>query len=90
MGFLGEGMEQLAQVWLAKNGLAVPQSNTKVSVNRNSPYIVAAWNFLVSLQAQDYVQLMWATDNTQIKIKSSAASPGPSVPGVILTVTQVA
>jgi hypothetical protein len=89
-GLSGGGSGTTAQIWLSKNGTAVPQSNTKISVNNNSPYIVAAWNFLVPLKAKDYVQLMWATDNTQIKIESSTATPGPSVPGAIVTVTQVA
>lgn len=89
-GLSGGGNGTTAQVWLDKNGTAVPQSNTKVTVNNNSPYVVAAWNFLVYLQANAYCRLMWATDNTQIKIETSSASPGPSVPSTIVTVTQVA
>jgi hypothetical protein len=86
----GGGNGTTAQVWLDKNGTAVPQSNTKVTVNNNSPYIVSAWNFLIYLKANQYCRLMWATDNTQIKIESSSASPGPSIPSAIVTVTQVA
>jgi hypothetical protein len=89
-GLSGGGNGTTAQVWLDKNGTAVPQSNTRVTVNNNSPYVVSAWNFLVYLKANQYCRLMWATDNTQIKIESSSASPGPSVPSAIVTVTQVA
>jgi hypothetical protein len=89
-GLSGGGNGTTAQVWLDNNGTAVPQSNTKVTVNNNSPYVVAAWNFLVYLKANHYCRLMWATDNTQIKIESSSASPGPAIPGSIITVTQVA
>jgi hypothetical protein len=89
-GLSGGGNGTTAQVWLDKQGTAVPQSNTKVTVNNNSPYVVAAWNFLVYLRAKQYCRLMWATDNTQIKIESSSASPGPAIPGSIITVTQVA
>jgi hypothetical protein len=32
---------------------------------------------------------MWATDNTQIKVETSSASPGPSIPSAIVTMTQV-
>ena len=86
----GGGNGITAQVWLDIDGTSVPQSNTKVSVNNNSPYVVAAWNFLVYLKATHYCRLMWATDNTQIKLESSSASPGPSIPATIVTVTQVA
>ena len=89
-GLSGGGSGTTAQVWLDIDGTSVPQSNTKVSVNNNSPYVVAAWNFLVYIKAKHYCRLMWATDNTQIKIESSSASPGPNVPGTIVTVTQVA
>jgi hypothetical protein len=89
-GLSGGGNGTTAQVWLDNNGTAIPQSNTKVTVNNNSPYVVAAWNFLVYLKANQYCRLMWATDNTQIKIESSSASPGPAIPGSIITVTQVA
>ena len=89
-GLSGGGNGTTAQVWLDKNGTAVPQSNTKVTVNNNSPYVVSAWNFLVYLKANQYCRLMWATDNTQIKIEASSASPGPSIPSAIVTVTQVA
>lgn len=89
-GLSGGGNGTTAQVWLDKNGTAVPQSNTKVTVNNNSPYVVAAWNFLVYLKANQYCRLMWATDNTQIKVETSSASPGPSIPSAIITMTQVA
>ena len=89
-GLSGGGNGTTAQVWLDKNGVAVPQSNTRVTVNNNSPYVVAGWNFLTYLKAGQYARLMWATDNTQIKIESSSSSPGPSVPGAIITLTQVA
>lgn len=89
-GLSGGGNGTTAQVWLDKNGTAVPQSNTKVTVNNNSPYVVSAWNFLVYLKANQYCRLMWATDNTQIKIEASSASPGPAIPSAIVTLTQVA
>ena len=89
-GLSGGGNGTTAQVWLDKNGTAVHQSNTKVTVNNNSPYVVSAWNFLVYLKANQYCRLMWATDNTQIKIEASSASPGPAIPSAIVTLTQVA
>jgi len=88
-GLSGGGNGTTAQVWLDKEGTAIPQSNTKVTVNNNSPYVVAAWNFLVYLKANQYCRLMWATDNTQIKVETSSASPGPSIPSAIVTMTQV-
>ena len=86
----GGGNGQTVQVWFKKNGIDVPQSNTYVTVNTNSPYIVAAWNFLDSVTAGDYYQLMWQTDNANIILDSFTSGSNPSVPSVILTATQVA
>jgi hypothetical protein len=86
----GGGSGDTVQIWLDKNGTAVPQSNTLVTVNSNNPYVVSAWNFLVYLKAHQYCRIMWATNNTQIKIEASTATPGPAVPSTIVTVTQVA
>ena len=85
----GGGAGTTVNIWLAKNGTAVADSNTRVSVNTNSPYIVAAWNFFVNASAGDYYELMWSTDNAQIQMDYQAAGAHPAIPSVILTVNQV-
>jgi len=55
-----------------------------------SPHVVAAWNFFQTVSASDYVELKWATDNTNIVIEASAASsPHPATPSLIVTVQQI-
>jgi hypothetical protein len=86
----GGGNGTTVQVWLSKNGTAVPYSNTRVDVNTNNPYQVAAWNFMVQLTKFDYVELMWSTNNNNIVIEATAsAPPAPEIPSAILTMTQV-
>ena len=76
-------------IWPRINGVDVDYSATKVAVAGNSSAgVVAAWNFLLNLQKDDYFELMWSTDNTGVKIDAVAASsPVPAIPSVILTVT---
>ena len=90
----GGGSGITINIWLAKNGVAVEDTNTKVIVNNNNPYFVAAWNFFVNVNANDYYQLMWSADNANVKLEheagtGSGASRHPSIPSVILTVNQV-
>ena len=86
----GGGSGQNAIIWLSKNGTSLPDTATDVTVNTNSPYVVAAWNFVVSLNANDYLELMWYVDNTSIVISSNPiVSPAPAIPSVIITLTQV-
>ena len=85
----GGGSGTTVDIWLSKNGTAVSDSNTRVTVNSNSPYIVAAWNFFVNASANDYYELMWSPTNTQIQIDYEAAGTHPAIPSVILTVNQI-
>lgn len=49
---------------------------------------MAAWNFVLSLKAGDYFELMWSVSDTSVQIVAQAASaPVPAIPSVILTVT---
>jgi hypothetical protein len=85
----GGGSGSTVEIWLSQDGNAVPDSNTQVSVNTNSPYVVAAWNFVIPLTAGHYVELMWYTDNHHIEMPAIAAGDRPRVPSAIITLTEV-
>jgi hypothetical protein len=75
-------------VWLRKNGVNVPDSATVVRVQGNNSEDVAAWNFLLQMNAGDYFELMWEVDNTGISLFSDPATAvHPAIPSIILTVT---
>jgi hypothetical protein len=77
-------------VWFRINGVDVPNSATKVSLAGSSAASVAAWNFFMNLTALDYVQLMWAVEDTGIQILYEAATVfAPAIPSSILTVNFV-
>jgi hypothetical protein len=81
----------IAWIWLRKNGTDVPYSATKIHVQGSNAYLVAAWNFVDSFSAGDYVEIMWASDKTTVRLLAGAASsPIPAIPSVILTVVQEA
>ena len=83
-------------VWFRKNGSDVAYSNSVFSVpNRHGTTdgaLIAALNFLIDVNANDYLQLMWHTSNTNVSIKTISAGSSPTrpvTPSVILTATQV-
>ena len=77
-------------IWLRKNGTNVPNTTTVVTLQGSSAKAVAAWNYIVQLDPTQYVELMWATDDTNVKIiAATATSVWPATPSVIATVTQV-
>lgn len=75
-------------IWARVNGVDVPNSATQIRIQGNNAEIVAAWNFVLSLNAGDYFELVWSTDDITCQMSSSAAAaPVPAIPSVILTVT---
>lgn len=87
----GGGSNSAVDIWLTKNTQNVADSNTRVAVNANSPYIVAAWNFFVTAEADDFFEIMWKTNHTNNHVHTSAAYDSvPAIPSVILTVNQIA
>jgi hypothetical protein len=77
-------------IWLKKNGSDVPETSTKLSLSSSSPYTVAAWNFVLTMNAGEFVELYWQTNNTNIVIEKVAATGAyPDIPSLIATLTQV-
>jgi hypothetical protein len=75
-------------IWYRVNGVNAANSATKVTLAGSDAAVVAAWNFVVELNAGDYFELVWSTDDTGCQIVALGASaPVPAVPSVILTVT---
>lgn len=88
------GTSTTLYIWLAKNGVEMPFSNTGVTLAGGSNDIaIPAWNFYVSASAGDSYQIMFAatTDTAVIRYlpSGSAGLTGPAVPSVILTVGRV-
>lgn len=75
-------------IWLRKNGVDVANSASQVRIQGNDAETVAAWNFLLDMNAGDYFELMWEVDDTTVQITSFAATAvHPAIPSVILTVS---
>jgi hypothetical protein len=78
----------LVWIWLRKNGVNVPDSAGQIRIQGNNAEILAAWNYVIQLNAGDYIELMWEVDDTSVILLAEAASAvHPSVPSIILTVT---
>ena len=81
-----------AEIWLRVNGIDVSASNTIFTFAKKDDKYVAAWNFMIDLNANDFVQLMWYSIDTTVQIvyvPEAVAPLRPSVPSLILTINQV-
>lgn len=77
-------------VWWKKNGTAIANSARLVTSDLNNGYIPIALNETVSLAANEYVELAFAADSTNVTVDSVASTAfAPAAPAVVLSVTQV-
>ena len=86
----GGGNGETGWIWVRKNGVDVANTTTDISVIPNSPFVVAAWNFVFPINSGDYYEIMWSTDNKNIQIEYiPPTSFAPGTPSAIVTVTPV-
>jgi len=82
------GSASAVYIWPRVNGVNLPNSATKVTIDGPNSEIVAAWNFVLVLDANDYFELAWQSSDTDVVIRQEAASGNvPEIPSIILTVT---
>jgi len=75
-------------IWLRKNGTDVANSATTLRLQGNNAEEVAAWNFLLDMNAGDYFELMWEVSDLAVSLLADPASAvHPAIPSIILTVT---
>ena len=88
---------QDVDIWFRVNGTNVDNSNSRFGLApRKSPgdpyHIIAALNYFVSLNATDYVEIVWKTTDTGVSIEQYPASVSPTrpaVPSAIVTMSFV-
>jgi hypothetical protein len=76
-------------IWMNLNGVAIPATNTRVTLQGANVYTVAAWNFFLDAAPGDHIQLMWASTSANAEITGLTPAIGPTVPAAILTVNQI-
>ena len=88
-------------VWIRKNGTDVPSTAGVVSIsNRHGTtdgHVITGWNYYIELAKDDYVQLMWKTNSTQVIMQhlpavtySAGVTPDvPAAASVIATIQYV-
>lgn len=80
-------------IWLRLNGADVLNSASKVVIQGTNAELVAAWNFVIILETDDYIEMAWASTDTNVHISAVAATTGPpaipAIPSVLLTINWV-
>jgi hypothetical protein len=82
-------------IWLSYTGSNVANTNTQIDVNKSAGQLgrqVAAWNFMLPIKANDYVELMWSCNASTGELSALGTQTNPTrpaIPSVIATLTQI-
>jgi hypothetical protein len=88
---------QDVDIWFRKNGTNIANSNSRFHLvarkgSGDPSHIIAALNFFVSMNSNDYIEIMWRTENTGVSIEAFGTSTSPTrpaVPSAIVTMSFV-
>lgn len=76
--------------WPRINGSDVQGSTMRNSLHQNGATLVVSRSAKFDMQANDYLQVMWAVDSTNGFLDATAAaSPIPSAPSTTLAITRI-
>lgn len=78
-----------ANMWVRKNGVDVPDSNTRITLAGNNAEIAMTVGLILDLETNDYIEFVGSASNTNTFISHDNAGVGPAVPGVIATINLI-
>jgi len=92
--------EHDASIWLRQDasgaGIDIAGSTGFVGIPSKhggiNGHIIAGWNYFVTLDANDFVEIWWSTPNTAVTIQAYPAGTSPTRPttaSVVVTLTFV-
>jgi len=83
-------------IWIRINGVNVADgagtNGIPAKHGANNGLQIVSWNYVISLNAGDYVELVWHSDITGVQLITIPATIGPAVPespSVIVTIAQI-
>jgi hypothetical protein len=88
----GGGGATIFYIYLIKDGTAVPNSTTAVTLENNGDLAVAAWNWFIDIPSlPSNCQIGWYANNANGELHYDAAPVVgiPAIPSVILTVNRI-
>jgi hypothetical protein len=88
---------QDVDIWFRKNGTNVDGSNSRFALparksTGDPSHLIAAMNFFMEMNANDYAEIMWRVTNTGVSLEhfdTSTSPTRPSIPSAIVTLNYV-
>ena len=93
-----DNVQHDVDIWFRKNGTNITASNSKFTVPARKSasifgHVIGAINYFVELAANDYIEIVWRTESTDVSLEQTPAESSPTrpaTPSVIATMQYVA
>jgi hypothetical protein len=79
------------QIWIKRNNITIGYSGHRYTVEGSDNHFNVAWNFDIDLAANEYIEMYWGADDTNVTMEAIPASaPYPAVASAVMAVNFVA
>jgi hypothetical protein len=77
-------------VWMARNGTDIGYSTHEYHLHGSGEKVVAEWNFIIDLDEDEYIEIMWTADNVDTSLQATAAAGAhPGIPSAHVSVEYI-
>jgi hypothetical protein len=79
-----------AQIWIRRNNVTIGYSSHKYTVEGSDNHMNVSWNFNIDLAANEYIEMYWGADDTNVVMEAVAASaPYPATASSVMAISFV-
>lgn len=87
----GSSSSKQAYIWIARNGTDIGYSTHQYTVAGSNTHLNISWNFDIDLDAGEFIEMQWASDDINMKLESTVATAvHPGMPSAVMAVNFVA
>lgn len=84
------GSNKHIEIWIQKNGINIPRSNTKIEIPNSGIETVVSVPFIIDMTTTDTFRIMWASDTTNAQLLyTTNTSYSPETPSIIMTISKI-
>lgn len=79
------------QIWIRRNNVTIGYSGHRYTIEGSDNHMNVVWIFDIDLAANEYIEMYWAADDTNVTMEAIPASaPYPAVASAVMAVNFVA
>jgi hypothetical protein len=79
------------QIWIKRGTTTIGYSSHKYTIEGSDNHFNVSWNFDIDLAVNEYIEMYWGADDTNVVMETIAASaPYPAAASAVMAVNFVA